>query len=75
MSMKQCLEAGIRYQRRREDDYATRLSMPETLRNINYVEEMNQLLGMTSEWLAGMFETEYKVATTCDAITSYTIDD
>ncbi|KAF1772727.1 hypothetical protein GQ600_13935 [Phytophthora cactorum] len=43
--------------------------------NINYVEEMSQLLGMTSEWLAGMFETEYKFATTCDAITNYTIDD
>ncbi|KAG3029189.1 hypothetical protein PC120_g4446 [Phytophthora cactorum] len=40
MSMQQCLEAVIRYQRRREGDYVARVSMQASLRNINYVDEM-----------------------------------
>ncbi|KAG3066428.1 hypothetical protein PI124_g21988 [Phytophthora idaei] len=62
MSMRECLEATIRFQRRKEDEYSTRVIMPTTLRDITYDDEMNQILGMTSKWLAVVFEPEYKFA-------------
>ncbi|GMF18156.1 unnamed protein product [Phytophthora fragariaefolia] len=49
MSMKQCLDSVLRYQRRREDEYIARVTIPGTSCNLSYGEEMNQLLGMTSE--------------------------
>ncbi|KAG2786077.1 hypothetical protein Pcac1_g4096 [Phytophthora cactorum] len=59
MNMKKCLDSVIRYQRRKEDEYVTRAIMPCTQRNIIYGEEMNQFLGMTSEWLADVFLKEF----------------
>ncbi|KAE8971562.1 hypothetical protein PR001_g26851 [Phytophthora rubi] len=74
-SMKQCLEAVLRYQRRKEEEYVTRVIKPGTKRNVKYGEEMNQLLGMTSEWLADIVETEYDFAVEKGAIRNYSIDD
>ncbi|KAJ8535089.1 hypothetical protein ON010_g13649 [Phytophthora cinnamomi] len=74
MSMKQCLDAIIRYQRRNEDEYVTRLATPGTQRNIKY-EELNQFLGMTSLWLADVFMTEYKFGKEVDAKATYTMED
>lgn len=39
MSMRQCLDAVIRYQRRKENKYVTRVITPGTQRHINYDEE------------------------------------
>ncbi|RAW38836.1 hypothetical protein PC110_g4944 [Phytophthora cactorum] len=61
MNMKKCLDSVIRYQRRKEDEYVTRAIMPCTQRNIIYGEEMNQFLGMTSEWLADVFLNTFEV--------------
>ncbi|KAG2968866.1 hypothetical protein PC129_g14660 [Phytophthora cactorum] len=68
MNMKKCLDSVIRYQRRKEDEYVTRAIMPCTQRNIIYGEEMNQFLGMTSEWLADVFLSEYTYAVNPEAI-------
>ncbi|GMF44434.1 unnamed protein product [Phytophthora fragariaefolia] len=75
MFKKQCVDAVIRYQRRKEDDYVTRVATPGTHRNITYDEELNQFLGMTSPWLADVFMTEYKFAKQVDAKATYTIED
>eukprot|EP00644_Phytophthora_capsici_P015900 jgi/Phyca11/123005/e_gw1.49.87.1 len=75
MTMKQCLEATIRFQRRKEDEYVTRVVMPGSHRDITYDDEMNQLLGMTSEWLADVFLPEYKFAVNPGSVGRYVIDD
>ncbi|ETN23228.1 hypothetical protein PPTG_02860 [Phytophthora nicotianae INRA-310] len=75
MSMRECLEATIRYQRRKEDEYATRVVMPGTRRDLTYDDEMNQLLGMTSEWVAEVFEPEYKFALDPNVAKFYRIED
>ncbi|KAG2760428.1 hypothetical protein PC129_g5028 [Phytophthora cactorum] len=49
MPMRRCLDAVIRYQRRREDEYVARVIMPGSKRNHTYNDDMNQLLGMTSD--------------------------
>ncbi|KAG2911627.1 hypothetical protein PC116_g3534 [Phytophthora cactorum] len=61
--MKQWLQAVVRYQRRKGDEYISRVVMPGTTRNLTYYEDMNQLLGMATEWMAGVFLTEYTFAT------------
>ncbi|RAW35293.1 hypothetical protein PC110_g8435 [Phytophthora cactorum] len=63
VSMKQWLQAVVRYQRRKGDEYISRVVMPGTTRNLTYYEDMNQLLGMATEWMAGVFLTEYTFAT------------
>ncbi|KAJ8522136.1 hypothetical protein ON010_g17730 [Phytophthora cinnamomi] len=75
MAMKQCLGAVIRYQRRQEGEYVSRVIKPGIKRSINYGEEMNQLLGMTSEWLADVVVKEYKFVTCVEAFNNCTIDD
>jgi hypothetical protein len=75
MTMRQCLEATIRYQRRREDEYVTRVIMPGVQRHLHYDEEMNQLLGMTSEWLAEVFVSEYKIAIDPATAGNYKVED
>ncbi|GMF48918.1 unnamed protein product [Phytophthora fragariaefolia] len=75
MSMKQCLDSVLRYQRRREDEYVARVAMPGTSRNLSYGEEMNQQLGMTSEWLAEVFLSEYTFADNSENVHSYDIHD
>ncbi|GMF55915.1 unnamed protein product [Phytophthora fragariaefolia] len=62
-SMKDCLQAIINFQRRKEDDYHARVMMPGSTRNANYGEEMNQFLGMLSDWLADILFAEYQFAT------------
>ncbi|GMG18389.1 unnamed protein product [Phytophthora fragariaefolia] len=74
MSMKQCLDAVIRYQRRKEDWYVTRVVTPRTQLNIKYDEELNQFLGMTSPWVADVFTAEYKFAKEVDAKATYTME-
>ncbi|POM62254.1 hypothetical protein PHPALM_28613, partial [Phytophthora palmivora] len=74
MSMRQCLEATLRYQRRKVDEYATRVIMPGSQRHINYDDEMNQFLGMTSEWRAEIYLCEYKFAADAGIVKRYCID-
>ncbi|KAG3044382.1 hypothetical protein PC121_g21941 [Phytophthora cactorum] len=69
------LEATIRFQRRKEDEYSTRVIMPTTLRDITYDDEMNQILGMTSKLLAVVFEPEYKFAVDPTSAKSDSIED
>ncbi|KAG6945494.1 hypothetical protein JG688_00016528 [Phytophthora aleatoria] len=75
MSMRECLEATIRFQLCKEDEYSTRVIMPTTLRDITYDDEMNQILGMTSKWLAVVFEPEYKFAVDPTSAKSDSIED
>ncbi|ETL90753.1 hypothetical protein L917_10636 [Phytophthora nicotianae] len=75
MSMRECLEATIRDQRPKEDEYVTRVVMPGTRRDLTYDDEMNQLFDMTSEWLADVFEPEYKFAVNPESAKMYNIDD
>ncbi|KUF83301.1 Serine hydroxymethyltransferase [Phytophthora nicotianae] len=75
MSMRECLEATIRDQRPKEDEYVTRVVMPGTRRDLTYDDEMNQLFDMTSEWLADVFEPEYKFAGNPESAKMYNIDD
>jgi hypothetical protein len=44
-SMKDCLKAILNFQRRKEDEYHTKVMIPGTIRNANYGEEMNQFWG------------------------------
>ncbi|GMF42211.1 unnamed protein product [Phytophthora fragariaefolia] len=74
MSMKPCLDAVVRYQRRKEDEHVTRVATPGTHRNIKYDEELNQFLGIISPWLADVFMTEYKFAIEV-AKATYTMED
>ncbi|KAG3128773.1 hypothetical protein C6341_g24420 [Phytophthora cactorum] len=75
MSIRESLEATIRFQRRKEDEYSTRVIMPTTLRDITYDDEMNQILGMTSKLLAVVFEPEYKFAVDPTSAKSDSIED
>ncbi|POM72916.1 SUMO protease [Phytophthora palmivora] len=49
--------------------------MPGSQRHINYYDEMNQFLGMTSEWFAEILLCEYKFAADADVVKRYCIDD
>ncbi|RLN06541.1 hypothetical protein BBJ28_00021182 [Nothophytophthora sp. Chile5] len=71
-SMKDCLKAILKFQRRKEDEYKTKTLMPGSVRNNNYGEERNQVLGMTTEWVAGIFYEEYQFATDPDSVEGYT---
>ncbi|KAG3065395.1 hypothetical protein PI124_g22376 [Phytophthora idaei] len=75
MSMKLCLEAVIRYQRRNEDGYVVRVVMPGSKRNHNFNDGMNQLLGMSSDWLVDVFSSEYKFASAPGAMDSCVVED
>ncbi|KAG3140169.1 hypothetical protein PI124_g9504 [Phytophthora idaei] len=75
MSMRLCLNAEIRYRRRREDEYAARVIMPGSKRNHRYNGDSNQLLGMTNDWLADIFSSEYKFAAAQGAMDSYVVED
>lgn len=74
-SMKDCLDAIIKFQRRKEDAYRARVLMPGSQRNANYNEDMNQMLGMTSDWLAEIFFPEYQFATDPDTHPFYSFVD
>ncbi|KAG6941596.1 hypothetical protein JG687_00019558, partial [Phytophthora cactorum] len=75
MCMKQCLDTVIRYQRRREDEYVARVTMPGSKRNVKYDEYMNQLLGKTSDRLADIFASEYKFASAPGAMEICVVED
>ena len=75
MSIKDCLESVIRYQRRREDEYVTRVLKPRTPHNINFDDEMNKLLGLTSDWVTDIFMPEYNFAVDIDAFGRYVVED
>ncbi|KAG6941874.1 hypothetical protein JG688_00018429, partial [Phytophthora aleatoria] len=75
MSMRLCLNAVIRYQRRREDEDVARVIMPGSKRNHRYNDDSNQLLGMTNDWLADIFSSEYKFAAAQGAMDSYVVED
>ncbi|KAE9025251.1 hypothetical protein PR003_g12921 [Phytophthora rubi] len=70
--MVQCLSSILNFQRRKEDAYNMKTLIPVSTRNANYGEEMNQLLGMTTEWVAGIFSEEYQFATNPDTMQHYT---
>ncbi|KAE9164374.1 hypothetical protein PF005_g30064 [Phytophthora fragariae] len=74
-SMKDCLKTILNFQRRKEDEYHTKVMMPGTIRNANYGEEMNQFLGMTSDWLADIFFAEYQFATDAETIALYSFEE
>ncbi|OWZ03454.1 hypothetical protein PHMEG_00024816 [Phytophthora megakarya] len=46
-----------------------------TLRNTEYSEEMNIVIGMTTRWLAEAIETQYKVASNLDISAGYSFKD
>ncbi|RAW41703.1 hypothetical protein PC110_g2140 [Phytophthora cactorum] len=73
MSMRLCLNAVIRYQRRREDEYVARVIMPGSKRNHRYNDDSNQLLG--NDWLADIYSSEYKFAAAQGAMDSYVVED
>ncbi|KAG2912727.1 hypothetical protein PC110_g18963 [Phytophthora cactorum] len=75
MPMKLCLEAVIRYQRRHEDGYVVRVVMPGSKRNHNFNDGMNQLLGMSNDWLVDVFSSEYKFASAPGTMDSYVVED
>ncbi|OWZ10945.1 hypothetical protein PHMEG_00016109 [Phytophthora megakarya] len=61
----------LSWQRRIEEEYLTRVEMPGTLRNAEYSEQMNIVIGMKTRWEAEAIETQYKVASNMDISAGY----
>ncbi|GMF20207.1 unnamed protein product [Phytophthora fragariaefolia] len=62
-------------QARSEGEYRDRFEMPRMLRDVGYSEEMDDILGMTTRWVASALETQYKVAVANESIGRFTFTD
>ncbi|ETP03807.1 hypothetical protein F441_19285 [Phytophthora nicotianae CJ01A1] len=75
LTMRTSFEALFAYQKRLEEDYRSKVSMPGTLRDVAYTEEMNIALGMTTRWVAQAIKTQYDAAVNDNLASAYAFKD